>query len=192
MSSCRHAGVASRRVELFVSEQRLNQPNVLAVLEQMGCEGMTQRMKRDRLAQPRRLRRLLEQPAELARSRRVTINATGKQPTLFRRNAGVAPGRPRLPPSPQQVEDLGRKHHITVLAFFRLTMRMIICSLSMSQARSRTTSLARSPQPYASVSIARALRLVAIVRTRLTSSGLNTGGSVCGSLRCQISAARSW
>ena len=91
--SCRHAGVASRRVELFVSEQRLNQPNVLAVLEQMGCEGMTQRMKRDRLAQPRRLRRLLEQPAELARSRRVTINATGKQPTLFRRNAGVAPGR---------------------------------------------------------------------------------------------------
>ena len=72
--SCRHAGVASRRVELFVSEQRLNQPNVPAVLEQMGCEGMTQRMKRDRLAQPRRLRRLLEQPAELARSRRVTIN----------------------------------------------------------------------------------------------------------------------
>ena len=62
----------------------------------------------------------LEQPAELARSRRVTINATGKQPTLFRRNAGVAPGRPRLPPSPQQVEDLGRKHHITVLAAFRL------------------------------------------------------------------------
>ena len=120
MSSCRHAGGASRRVELFVSEQRLNQPNVLAVLEQMGCEGMTQRMKRDRLAQPRRLRRLLEQPAELARSRRVTINATGKQPTLFRRNAGVAPGRPRLPPSPQQVEDLGRKHHITVLAAFRL------------------------------------------------------------------------
>ena len=103
-----------------MSEQRLNQPNVLAVLEQMGCEGMTQRMKRDRLAQPRRLRRLLEQPAELARSRRVTINATGKQPTLFRRNAGVAPGRPRLPPSPQQVEDLGRKHHITVLAAFRL------------------------------------------------------------------------
>src|SRR5208337_1242719 len=91
--SCRHAGVASRRVELFVSEQRLNQPNVRAVLEQMGCEGMTQRMKRDRLAQPRRFRRLLEQPAELARSRRLTINATGKQPALFRRNAGVTPGR---------------------------------------------------------------------------------------------------
>jgi hypothetical protein len=34
----------------------------------------------------------------------------------------------------------------------------------MSPARSRTTSLARSPQPYASVSIARALRLVAMAR----------------------------
>ena len=118
--SCRHAGVASRRVELLVPEQRLNQPNVLAVLEQMGCEGMAQRMKRDRFAQPRGFRRLLEQPAELARSRRVTINATGKQPTVFRRNAGVTPVRPRLPPLPQQVEDLGRKHHIPVLAAFRL------------------------------------------------------------------------
>ena len=66
-------------------------------------------MKRDRLAQPRRFRRLLEQPAELARRRRLTINATGEQPALFRRNAGVTPGRPRLPPLPQQVEDLGRK-----------------------------------------------------------------------------------
>ena len=37
---CRHAGVASRRVELLVRKQRLNQPYVLAVLEQMGCEGM--------------------------------------------------------------------------------------------------------------------------------------------------------
>src|SRR5271157_1656219 len=118
--SYRHAGVARRRVELFVSKQRLNQPNVRAVLEQMGCEGMTQRMKGDRLAQPRGFCRLLEQPAELARSRRLTIDATGKQPTVFPRNAGVTPFWPRLPPLPQQVEDLGRKHHVPVLAAFRL------------------------------------------------------------------------
>src|SRR5215469_12444129 len=31
-----------------------------------------------------------------------------------------------------------------------------------------------------------------MVRTRLTSSGLSTGGSLSGSLMCQISAARSW
>ena len=36
----------------------------------------------------------------------------------------------------------------------------------MSHARSRTTSLARNPQPYASVSIARAFRLVAIQHWR--------------------------
>src|SRR5580693_7337640 len=35
--SRRHAGVARRRVELLVSKQRLDQPNVFAVLEQMGC-----------------------------------------------------------------------------------------------------------------------------------------------------------
>jgi uncharacterized protein YbjT (DUF2867 family) len=55
----------------------------------------------NRLAQPRGFRRLLEQPAELARRRRLTIDATGKQPALFRRNAGVTPGRPRLPRLPQ-------------------------------------------------------------------------------------------
>src|SRR5260370_9689337 len=105
--SCRHAGVASRRVELVVSKQRLNQPNVRAVLEQMGCEGMAQRMKGDRLAQPRRFRRLLEQPAELARRRRLTVNAPGKQPPLFRRNAAVAPHRPCLPLLPHRGEESG-------------------------------------------------------------------------------------
>ena len=48
------------------------------------------------------------------------IAAAGKQPALFRRNAGVMLGRPRLPPLPQQVEDLGRQHHMSVLAAFRL------------------------------------------------------------------------
>src|SRR5262249_18729789 len=82
--SSRHAGVASRRLQLLVSKQRLNQPNVLSVFKEMGCKGMTQRMKRERLAQPRRFRRVLEQPVELARGHRVMIRATGKQPTLFR------------------------------------------------------------------------------------------------------------
>src|SRR4029077_3669363 len=31
-----------------------------------------------------------------------------------------------------------------------------------------------------------------MARMRLTSSGLSTGGSFCGSLMCQTSAARSW
>jgi len=58
--SSRHAGVASRRLELVVSEQGWISRMSLAIFEQMGCEGMTQRMERERLAQPRGLRRLLE------------------------------------------------------------------------------------------------------------------------------------
>jgi hypothetical protein len=38
--SRRDAGVARRRVQLLVSEQRLDQPDVLAVLEQVGGEGV--------------------------------------------------------------------------------------------------------------------------------------------------------
>ena len=45
--SGRHAGVARRRLELVVSKQRLNHPNVFAVLEQMGCEGMAKRNERE-------------------------------------------------------------------------------------------------------------------------------------------------
>ena len=63
---------------------------------------------------------LLEQPCELARRQRPTVTATGKQPTLFRREAGVICGRPRLPPLPQQVEDLCRQHHVPVLETLRL------------------------------------------------------------------------
>src|SRR5271155_1915087 len=46
--------------------------------------------------------------------------ATGKQPALFRRYAGVLLGRARLPPLPQQLEDLRRQHHVPVLAALRL------------------------------------------------------------------------
>jgi hypothetical protein len=151
----RNAGVAGRRLQLLVSEQRLNHANVRAALKQMGCEAVAKRMQRERFTQPRCFRCLLEQPCELACRQRPTFTATGKQPALFRREAGVIRGRPRLPPLPQQVEDLCRQHHVPVPRFregrllrpFDCTTRMIICSLSMSPARSRTTSPARSPQP---------------------------------------------
>src|ERR1700730_4806947 len=64
---------------------------------------------------PRCFRCLLEQPSELGCRQRPRFTAPGKQPTLFRREAGVIRGRPRLPPLPQQVEDLRRQHHVPVL-----------------------------------------------------------------------------
>src|SRR5580704_3023368 len=76
--SGRHAGVAGRRLELHVSEQCLNQPNIRAALKQMSREAVAKRMQRERLAQPRGFRGLLEQPAELARGQRLMLTATWK------------------------------------------------------------------------------------------------------------------
>src|SRR5882672_6451182 len=99
------------------SEQRLNDANVPAALEQMGREAVAKRMQGDCLAQPRGSRGLLEQPAELTRGQRAMITATWKQPAVFWRDAAVIiRGRPRLPPLPQQLEDLRRQHHVPVLA----------------------------------------------------------------------------
>src|SRR5580693_535989 len=58
--SGRHAGVAGRRLELHVSEQYLNQPNIRAALKQMSRKAMAKRMERERLAQPRGFRGPLE------------------------------------------------------------------------------------------------------------------------------------
>src|SRR5215472_7436894 len=74
----------------------------------------------ERFTQPRCFRCLLEQPSELACRQRPMFTATGKQPTLFRREASVIRGCPRLPPLPQQVEDLRRQHHVPVLEALRL------------------------------------------------------------------------
>src|SRR5664279_122098 len=118
--SDRHATVAGCRLEPVVSEQRRNQTNIPAALEQMSCEAVAKRMQRDRLAQPRGFRGLLEQPAELTRGQRPMITATWKQPAVFRGNAGVISARPRFPPLPQQNQDLRRQHHVSVLAALRL------------------------------------------------------------------------
>src|SRR5438128_6317961 len=82
----RHATVAGCRLELGMSEQRLNQANVSAALEQMCREAVAQRMQRDRLAQPRGFGGLLEQPAELTRGQRLMLTAAWQQPALFWRD----------------------------------------------------------------------------------------------------------
>src|SRR5215831_10233883 len=77
-------------------------------------------MQRNRLAQPRGLGGLLEQSAELTRGHWLMLTTTWKQPALFRRKAGVIRAPPRLPPLPQQLQDLRRQHHVPVLAALRL------------------------------------------------------------------------
>src|SRR5664279_4883873 len=77
-------------------------------------------MQGNDLAEPRGPRGLLEQPAELTRGQRLMIITTWKQPALFRRAAGATRGWPRLPPLPQQIENLRWQHHMPVLAALRL------------------------------------------------------------------------
>src|SRR6516165_9039459 len=43
-----NAGIAGRRLQLLVSEQRLNHANVRAALKQMGREAVAKRMQRER------------------------------------------------------------------------------------------------------------------------------------------------
>src|SRR6266478_186310 len=143
--SGRHAGVAGRRLQPLVSEQRLNDANVPAALEQMSREAVTKRMQREHLAQPRGFRGFLEQPAELTRGQRLMITATWKQPALFWRDAGVVRGRPRLPPLPQQLQDLRWQHHVPVFLSLRLHDADDLL-LAVDVARSQPHHLA-GPQP---------------------------------------------
>src|SRR6516225_3294296 len=49
----RNAGIAGRRLQLLVSEQRLNHANVRAALKQMGREAVAKRMQREGFTQAR-------------------------------------------------------------------------------------------------------------------------------------------
>ena len=89
--SGRHAGVARRRLQLLVSEQRLDDRISVPRLEQMRCEAMAKRMQRQRFAQPRGFRGLLEQPAELARGQRPMLTRPGNS----QRCSGATPASTR-------------------------------------------------------------------------------------------------
>src|ERR1700719_5100762 len=99
------SGLSSRAWNVRATLESREGPKVLAALEQMGRKAMAERMQRDRLAQRRGFGGLLEQATQLTRGQRLST-ATWKQPARFRRAGGVTRGRPRLPPLPQQLEDV--------------------------------------------------------------------------------------
>src|SRR5437660_9405058 len=65
--TCGHTCVARRRVQLGMSKQSLDQPDIGAALEQMRGKAVAQRMQADALPDAGSVRRLMEQAAELAR-----------------------------------------------------------------------------------------------------------------------------
>src|ERR1700682_1754842 len=109
-------GIARRRVQFVVTQQRLDESDIGAILKQVGREAVAQRVQRHALPDPGRIGRLMEQAVELAGRHRLAAPEAGKQPTFFQGRSRIVPGRARLPPLPQQSERLGRQHDIAVLA----------------------------------------------------------------------------
>src|SRR5712692_10612074 len=115
-----HAGgdarVARRRVQLVVTQERLDDSDIGAALEQVGREAVAHRMQRHALLDLGRVGRLVEQAAELAGGHRLAGLAAGKQPAFLQRHARVPTRWAGLPPLPQQTERLRRQHHVPILA----------------------------------------------------------------------------
>src|SRR6266480_5495329 len=58
--------------------------------------------------------------------------SAGKQPTFLQRFSRVVTRGTRLPPLPQQIEQVGREHHIAVLAALRLLdANDVLCAVDM-------------------------------------------------------------
>lgn len=93
-----------RRGEFGMPEQRLDDPDVHAALQQVRREGMAQRMQRDRLGDASRSRRLLEQPRNLSR-REMPATIAGKKHAIGSGHAPVVDGRAFGPPRAQQAQD---------------------------------------------------------------------------------------
>src|SRR3954447_10851853 len=78
----RDPGVERRRVELGMSQEDLNDPDVDVLLEKMRGEAVTQGMGRHALADAGRFRRLMDGAIDLAGRDRLGSAATGKQPAM--------------------------------------------------------------------------------------------------------------
>src|SRR5271169_614229 len=108
-------GVARCRVQLVVTQKRLDFTNVGTVLEQVGREAVAQRMQRHALLDPGRIGSLMEQAVELAGRHRLAALGAWKQPAFLHRRSGIMTRWAPLPPLPQQIEHLGGQHDIAVL-----------------------------------------------------------------------------
>src|SRR5499427_8846300 len=106
------AGVERRRVELLVSEQNLNNPDIGLLLKEMRGKAVPQCMNADALGNAGARRGQANDPVELARTRMLPAVAgkqprlTGRHPSLLARDA---------PPVAQHLEKVGRENDIPVL-----------------------------------------------------------------------------
>src|SRR5437867_3713825 len=104
-------GVKRRGVELLVPQQHLDHANVDLLLKQMGGEAVPERVERDALVDPSRLRRGMAGTVELACGERLHRIAARKQPAL---------GPCGLPIGAQKRKQMLAEHHVAVLAALAL------------------------------------------------------------------------
>src|SRR5450756_2324861 len=108
-----HLGVERRGVELGVSEQDLDHPDVDILFQKMRGEAVAQRMQRHWLLKLSHLRGGVAGAMKLACRERRPEHATRKQPALW---------LPHVPPVAQQFEQLRRQHHVAILAALALSL----------------------------------------------------------------------
>ena len=82
-----HAGsdarVACRGVQFIVAQERLDDPDIGAALQQVGREAVAQRVQRHALPDPGCVRRFVEKAVELPGRHRLAEPVAGKQPAFL-------------------------------------------------------------------------------------------------------------
>src|SRR6202045_2939896 len=109
--------VERRRVELLVSEQNLEDPDIGLLLQEMGGKAVPQRMDTDTLGNASACRCHANEPVKVARTD-VLPAVAGKQPGLAGRHPSLLARD--APPFAQQLEKVGREDNIPILLAFAL------------------------------------------------------------------------
>src|SRR5215469_12792969 len=106
------AGVERGRVELFVPEQDLDDPDIGLLLQQMGGKAVPQRMNPDTLGDAGSCRCQADEPVQLAWAH-VLPAVAGKQPGLTRTHPSLLAGD--APPFTQELKKVRREDDIPIL-----------------------------------------------------------------------------
>ena len=113
----RDLGVERGRRRACVAEQHLDDADIDVLLEQVGGEAVTQRVRADALADAGDLGGLLDGAMQLPRRDRIGAAAAREQPAMRKHH----PAPPAFaPPQPQQFEQLRREHRVAILAALAL------------------------------------------------------------------------
>src|SRR5438874_7525721 len=135
------ACVERRRVELLVSEQNLDDPDVGLLLQEMGGKAVPQCVNADTFGNAGTPRCQANDPVELARTRML--------PAVARKQPGLTGRHPFLRATRHHSRNSSRRlgERMTYRSFFPLpcSTRMIIRSLSISVSLSDTASDDRRP-----------------------------------------------